>query len=151
MEPHPIDALYRTLLNAWNHQDAAGMAACFCEEGVSIGFDGSISESARTIEAECARIFRDHPTGRFVALVRDIQPIGETGALLRAVAGMVPREAEAVDPALHAQQSLVAILRDGTWKVLLFQNTPAALHGRPEAVVLLTQELSAELADHPFA
>lgn len=31
------------------------------------------------------------------------------------------------------------------WKIELFQNTPAALHGRPEMVQQLTEELTQEL------
>ena len=50
------------------------------------------------------------------------------------------------NPALNAMQSLVAVKRANQWKVALFQNTPAAFHGRPEAVVQLTEELRKLLA-----
>ena len=38
-------------------------------------------------------------------------------------------------------QTLVAVERDGGWKVALFQNTPAAWHGREDDVKALTAEL----------
>ena len=61
--------------------------------------------------------------------------------MLRAVAGMVPAGQDDLLPALNAVQSLVAVQREGQWRIALFQNTPAAFHGRPEAVEALTEEL----------
>ena len=36
-----IVSAYTKLLNAWNTQDAAAMAALFAEGGAQVGFDGS--------------------------------------------------------------------------------------------------------------
>lgn len=41
MSDPQIRLLYQSLLSAWNHQDAAGMAACYTEDGSQVGFDGS--------------------------------------------------------------------------------------------------------------
>jgi hypothetical protein len=38
-------------------------------------------------------------------------------------------------------QTLIAVKRDGQWRIVLFQNTPAQLHGRPELVQAMTEEL----------
>jgi hypothetical protein len=46
-----------------------------------------------------------------------------------------------INPTLNAVQSLVAVRRDDTWQIQLFQNTPAAFHGRPAEVEALTEEL----------
>jgi uncharacterized protein (TIGR02246 family) len=61
-------------------------------------------------------------------------------ALLRAIAGMVPQGKSDLDPKLNAIQSLVARKED-VWRVILFQNTPAQFHGRPEMVHEMTDEL----------
>ena len=47
-----------------------------------------------------------------------------------------------LNPAVNAIQSLVLIERDGTLWIALFQNTPAAFHGRPDASEALTRELT---------
>ena len=51
------------------------------------------------------------------------------------------------EAAVNAIQILVAARRDGQWRIELFQNTPAAFHGRPEASEVLTAELRAALRD----
>jgi hypothetical protein len=38
-------------------------------------------------------------------------------------------------------QTLVAVRQGDAWRIASFQNTPAAFHGRPEAVEELTREL----------
>jgi hypothetical protein len=58
---------------------------------------------------------------------------------------MVPPGATDIKPEVNAIQVLVAVRRDGVWRVAHFQNTPAAFHGRPEAAKALTEELRVEL------
>jgi hypothetical protein len=62
-------------------------------------------------------------------------------AVLRAVVGMVPAARSDIEPALNAIQTVVAVKRDGTWRIAFFQTTPAQFHGRPELVEQLTKEL----------
>jgi hypothetical protein len=54
---------------------------------------------------------------------------------------MVPRGQSDIDPRLNAVQTMVALKRQGEWRIVLFQNTPAAFHGRPQLVEQLTEEL----------
>jgi hypothetical protein len=54
---------------------------------------------------------------------------------------MVPPSQSDLDPKLNAIQTLIAVRRDGQWRIVLFQNTPAQLHGRPELVQEMTEEL----------
>jgi hypothetical protein len=42
---------------------------------------------------------------------------------------------------------LVALKQDGEWRIVLFRNTPAQFHGRPDLVERMTQELRE--AAHP--
>jgi uncharacterized protein (TIGR02246 family) len=136
-----VRVLYRRVLEGWNARDAQAFAASFAEDGASIGFDGSELAGRAAIVATLRGIFADHATGRYVAVVRGVTPLARDAALLRAVCGMVPAGKADLDPALHALQTLIAVKRDGVWRIVLFQNTPAQLHGRPQAVEQLTEEL----------
>jgi uncharacterized protein (TIGR02246 family) len=93
------------------------------------------------IEGALAQIFKDHPTPPYVTKVRELRFLSNDVALLRAVAGMTPPGKSDLDPALNAVQTMVASRQDGEWIVELFQNTPAAFHGRPEEAAKLTAEL----------
>lgn len=138
-----VRALYDALLDAWNQQDAKAYAELFTYDASVIGFDGSQMNGPQEIRTTLAAIFADHPTARYVSIVREIRALSDTVALLRADAGMVPRDGGDLMPERNAIQSLVAVSHDGMWRIALFQNTPAAFHGRPEMVKALTEELRA--------
>jgi len=140
-----VRAVHQALLDAWNRRDAAGFARLFTPDGESVGFDGSDMVGPAEMEATLGRIFADHPTARYVARVRTLREIAPGVAVLRAVVGMVPRGSSELIAAANAVQVLVAVKRDDGWRIASFQNTPAAYHGRPEAVQRLTEELK-ELA-----
>ena len=63
--------------------------------------------------------------------------------ILRAVAGLVPPGQTAIRPETNSHQTVVAEAHDGQWRIVLFQNTPAQFHGRPELVEEMTRELQA--------
>ena len=136
-----VGALYRQLLDSWNKRDANAFAALFLEDGDVVGFDGSQLTGRAEITSTLQQIFADHPTAPYVGKVRGVRFVRPEVAVLRAVAGMVPPGQSDLEPRLNAVQTLVAASRDGTWRIVLFQNTLAQLHGRPELVEQLTEEL----------
>jgi uncharacterized protein (TIGR02246 family) len=138
-----ITDIYRAILRGWNAADADAFASVFAEDGQVVGFDGSEVIGRAQIAEEMAAIFADHATGSYVGIVREVKALGTEVALLRAVCGLIPAGADDIEPALNATQSLVARRGPDGWQVVLYQNTPAQYHGRPEAVA----ELSAELRD----
>jgi uncharacterized protein (TIGR02246 family) len=132
--------LYERLIEAWNGHDARAFGEPFAEDGVSIGFDGSqaVGDGVREhLEA----VFGDHLTAPYVARVREVRALGADAVVLRAIAGMVPPEGDAVNPDANALHSLVAERRGEEWRIALFQNTPAQYHGRPELVDRHTAEI----------
>ena len=137
----PVRQLYEQILIAWNQQDAAQMAARFEEDANIVGFDGSQADSRSAIEDHLRPIFADHPTASYVAIVRQIRMLGRHVGLLRAVAGMIPPGSDDINPALNTIHTLVAVERADGWQAALFQSTPAAWHGRPQASAALTDEL----------
>jgi uncharacterized protein (TIGR02246 family) len=60
------------------------MAAPFAEDGVVIGFDGSVSSGKQTIGAEMSSIFADHQTGRYAVKVQSVRALGPDAVILRA-------------------------------------------------------------------
>jgi uncharacterized protein (TIGR02246 family) len=136
-----IRAIYRQLLDSWNSRSDEAFAALFALDGYVIGFDGSQMSGRAEIAATLGQIFADHLTAPYVSIVREVRFLSPDVAVLRAVVGMVPPGQSDINPAVNAIQTLVAIRRDGTWSIALFQNTPAQFHGRPELVQQLTEEL----------
>ncbi|MEA2687344.1 MAG: hypothetical protein QOE93_2539 [Actinomycetota bacterium] len=137
-----ITALHRDLLDAWNRGDADGFAESFTGDGSMVGFDGSPIDGREEIRRHLAGIFADHQTAAYVGKVREVRFLGPDVALLRAAVGMIPPGQDDINPDTNAIQGLVAVREhDAGWRIALFQNTPAAFHGRPEAVEELTSEL----------
>jgi len=132
--------LYRRLLDAWNNASAGEFVTLFASDGNVVGFDGSPMNGQTAIKAALDAIFADHEPATYVGIVREVRFIADDVAVLRAVAGMVPRADSELNDHL-AIQSLVATQDGARWKIALWQNTPAAFDGRPEA----RQELFAEL------
>jgi uncharacterized protein (TIGR02246 family) len=140
-EVNDIVALYQQLLRAWNERNARDFAALFAADGHVIGFDGSLMDGPTEIEATLSPIFAHHPTAAYVSKLRGVEQLAPDVVLLRALVGMLPPGGTDLNPAVNAIQTLVACQRDGAWHIALFQNTPAAFHGRPELVERMTQEL----------
>lgn len=125
----------------WNANDGQAFGALFTTDGSMVGFDGSQVNGRADIVAHLSGIFRDHKVASFVGKVREVRMLADGVALVRAVAGMIPPGKSDVNPATNAIQSAVLVRSAGAWRVALFQNTPAAFHGRPADVEALTNEL----------
>ena len=137
--------LYRRILDGWNGRDGDAFAAPFAVDGDTIGFDGSRHAGRDEIAATIGGIFADHQTGTYVGKVRRVRLIAPTVAILDAVAGIIPHGQSDLRPDLNAIQTVVAAKSAEGWRVVLYQNTPAQYHGRPELAEALTEELRASL------
>ncbi|MCF8564585.1 SgcJ/EcaC family oxidoreductase [Alicyclobacillus tolerans] len=140
-----VKALYQQLLDAWNHKDARAMADLYTEDGEQIGFDGSQVFGQAEIYAHIAPIFEQHETARFVGKVKSVLFLSQDIAILRAIAGMVAPGQSDLNPKLNAHQTMISIRAEETWRIVLFQNTPAQFHGRPELVEQMSAELRQQL------
>lgn len=138
-----VSKLYYDLLQHWNDGDAAGFAALFSEGASAIGFDGTEYRGRSGIQSDLAGIFADHEVPEYVGKVRHVRFLGDDVAVLRGVAGMIPRGESDIDPAFNAVQTVVASRAGKGWVVDVFHTTPAAYHGRPELGERLTEELRA--------
>jgi uncharacterized protein (TIGR02246 family) len=145
-----VTDLYWSDLEAWNCGDAKAMATLFEPDGSVVGFDGSQVDGREAIASGMGAICAHHKTASYVGIVREVRQLSPEVAVLRAVAGMVPPGGAGIMTAVNAVQTLVAVRRDGAWQVAVYQNTPAAFHGRPELSQSLTEELRAELRVLPM-
>lgn len=141
MATEKIAQLYQHLLQQWNKRSAEGMAGLFARNGTLIGFDGSQLNGQAEIYTVLDEIFSNFPTAAYISIIKDVKMLGDGAALLLSVAGMVAQGQSDISPEVNVVHSLTAVLEDGNWRVALFQNTPAAFHGRPE----LAEQLSADL------
>jgi uncharacterized protein (TIGR02246 family) len=146
-----VRALYRDLLAAWNRRSATEFGASFDEESHLVGFDGSQINGRAAIVSELTQIFASHPTAAYVGIIEGVRFLNASVAVLRAAAGMVPPGKSDIDPKLNAVQSLVARKREHRWQIAVYQNTPAAFHGRPELTNALTDRLEQVLRTHGVA
>jgi uncharacterized protein (TIGR02246 family) len=133
--------LYRQLLEAWDKRNARDFALLFAPDGNIVGFDGTQVFGQAEIGAHISEIFSHHQTARYVSIVREVRSISDGVTILSAVAGMVPPDKDDIKPDVNAVQTMVAVKTDGARKIALFQNTPAAFHGRPDDAKKLTEEL----------
>jgi uncharacterized protein (TIGR02246 family) len=146
-----IRSLYQTMLDCWNRRNGAEMAAVFTDDASLVGFDGSSMEGRAEVNSMLGQIFAHHPTAAYLSIVRSVRFLTPEVAVLRAVVGMVPPGQSDLNPAINAVQTLVATKRDGRWLIAVFQNTPAAFHGRPELSEKLTHELRQALRARPLS
>ncbi|WP_053218336.1 SgcJ/EcaC family oxidoreductase [Virgibacillus senegalensis] len=137
-----IEAVYNQLITAWNERNASGMAELFNEFGELIGFDGSLAKGPKEIFDHLSPIFRDHPTPPFVCKVKSVRFLSDNTVILRAIAGMIPPGQQTINPEVNTHHTLVTVKENDSWKIELFQNTPAQFHGRPELVDQMTNELN---------
>lgn len=145
-QENEILALYMQLLEQWNKRNAAGMAGLFAAGGSLIGFDGSQLNGRKEIYDVMNEIFGNFPTAAYVAIVKEVRVLTGDSGMVRSVVGMVPQGEKDINPAVNAIQSVVATKEHGGWRIALFQNTPAAFHGRPEMAEQLSADLSHALS-----
>ena len=143
--------LYARLIDAWDKRNARDFALLFASGGNLVGFDGSQVNGQLEVGAHLTEIFAHHQTPRYVSIVREVRLLASDVTLLRANTGLVPSGKDDIDPTLNAVQLVVAVQKGGAWKIALFQNTPAALHERPDLVKKLTEELRSRLREKPVS
>ncbi len=117
------------------------MARLFTEDGSLIGFDRSQINGQSEIQSHISVIFDNHVTPKYIGKINCTRFLSLGVGVILAVAGMVPPGKSDIAPDLNAIQTLVAIKDKEEWSIAIFQNTPAALHNRPELREKLTIEL----------
>ncbi|HET9824585.1 MAG TPA: SgcJ/EcaC family oxidoreductase [Chitinophagaceae bacterium] len=140
-----MESIYEHLINAWNEANAEAFSELFSENGSMVGFDGSIANGRANICDHLSSIFANYRPGKFVAIIKEITVWSSNAGILRAVAGIVLPGRRKVNRGTNAIQSMVVANEAGHFRIALFQNTPAAFHGRPDLAEQLTTELQQQM------
>jgi uncharacterized protein (TIGR02246 family) len=140
-----VRSLYQDWLDSWNGRSAEKMGELMAPQVNMIGFDGSQMNGKEDTVQQISEIFKSFPTGEFTAVVEEIRFIDAQTAVLRALAGIIPRGYKDINPSVNAIQTLIAREHSGKWLIEVFQNTPAAFHGRPELQHEVTAKLRAAM------
>ncbi len=141
IEETQVEKLYLSMIEAWNQRDSQKVAAAFDDEGIIIGFDGTHHCGAQDIEESISLILRDHEPPTFLIKVKSIRFLTKDVAQLEAIVDMIPPGEKERDSKLNAFQVMTAVRRSRRWMIAHLQNTPAHLHGQPEGLKSLNQEL----------
>ncbi|HLU12034.1 MAG TPA: SgcJ/EcaC family oxidoreductase [Oceanobacillus sp.] len=134
-----VCALYHRLLDCWNRRCATDFAHLFANDGSVVAFDGSQINGQAEISQHLRQIFADEPPAAYVGKIKDVRLLTHGAGMVRAVVGTIPPGQSRLNPETNAIQSMIAEKRNGKWRVVHFQNTPAQF--RPDLLEALTDEL----------
>ena len=145
-----VRALYTQLMDGWNKGSAEAFSATFTEDGHLIGFDGMHFQGRDEIVAFHQPLFDKWLKGtRLVGEVNSVRFLSPDVALMHTRGGTVMRGRSRPAPERDSIQTLVAIKRDGEWRLAAFQNTrvrPMNRNARSAVVWLFTDWLWKVLA-----
>lgn len=137
-----LQALFRQILDGWNRGSGEGFAAPFADDADQIGFDGSHLRGRQEIAAFHQQLFDRFLQGsRVVGKITDMRLLTPDVALVHAIGGTVMPGQSDLAPDRNSVQTLVAVKRDGEWRLEALQNSRATFMGRPDEAQALTEEL----------
>jgi uncharacterized protein (TIGR02246 family) len=126
-----VRGLYEELMDGWNRGSAEAFAAPFCADGDLVGFDGTHLRGREEIVAFHRPLFDKWLKGtRLVGRVESLRFVARDVALMHALGGTVMRGRSEAAPERDSVQTLVAVRRDGEWRLAAFQNTRVRPMGR---------------------
>ena len=126
-----VRALYGQLMAGWNEGSADAFASVFADDGDLVGFDGTHLRGRDQIVSFHAPLFDKWLKGtRLIGRVRSVRFIAPDVALVHAVGGTLMRGQSHASRERDSVQTLVAVWRDGAWRLAAFQNTRLRPMGR---------------------
>ena len=119
-----VRGLYGELMDGWNRGSGEDFAAVFTEDGDLVAFDGTHFEGRAEIAPFHQELFDKWLKGtRLVGRVKDVKFLSPDVALMHAVGSTVMRGKSEPSPERDSIQTLVAVRRDGQWRLAALQNT----------------------------
>ena len=140
-----VRALYTQLMDGWNKGSGEAFAAPFAEDGHLIAFDGTHFKGRDEIVSFHQPLFDKWLKGtRLVGEVESVRFLSPDVARMHALGGTVMRGKSRPAPERDSIQTLVAIKRNGEWRLAAFQNTrvrPMSRNARSTFIWLFTDWL----------
>jgi uncharacterized protein (TIGR02246 family) len=119
-----VRALYTQLMDGWNNGSAEAFSAPFAEDGHLVAFDGTHFNGREEIVSFHQPLFDRWLKGtRLVGEVESVHMLSPDVALMHARGGTLMRGSWRASPERDSIQTLVAVRRDGEWRLIAFQNT----------------------------
>jgi uncharacterized protein (TIGR02246 family) len=132
-------------MDGWNEGSGEAFAAPFASDGHLVAFDGTHFKSRDEIVSFQQPLFDKWLKGtRLVGQVESVRFLSPNVALMHALGGTVMRGKSRPAPERDSIQTLVAIKRDGEWRLVAFQNTrvrPMSRDARSAFIWLFTDWL----------
>ena len=126
-----VRALYTQLMDGWNKGSGEAFAAPFAEDGHLIAFDGTHFKGRDEIVSFHQPLFDKWLKGtRLVGEVESVRFLSPDVARMHALGETVMRGKSRPAPERDSIQTLVAIKRNGEWRLAAFQNTRVRLMSR---------------------
>jgi uncharacterized protein (TIGR02246 family) len=137
-----VKSLLQQLMDGWNRGSGAGFATPFAEDGQQIAFDGTHFRNRGEIAVFHQQLFDRFLKGtRLIGKVTDVQMLSPDVILAHAIGGTVMPGETDLAPDRNSVQTLVAVKRNGEWRLAALHNSRAEFMGRPDAAQALTEEL----------
>ena len=119
-----VHALYAQLMDCWNKGSAEAFAAPFAEDGHLVAFDGMHFKDRDEIVSFHQPLFDKWLRGtRLVGEVESVRFLSPHVALMRTRGGTIMRGKSRPSPERDSIQTLVAVKREGEWRLVAFHNT----------------------------
>ena len=126
-----VRALYTRAMDGWNRGSGQAFAAPFATDSDFIAFDGVRFRGREDLGRAHDPLFRTHLKGtRLVGDVTDVRFLGHDAAVAHAQGGTIIRGRSTPSPERDSIQTLVAVKREGEWRLVAFQNTRVRPIGR---------------------
>jgi uncharacterized protein (TIGR02246 family) len=133
-----VRALYQELMEGWNKGSGEAFAAPFAEDGHLVAFDGTHFESRREIASFHQPLFDKWLKGtRLVGRVNEVRFLSADVAVMHVIGSTIMPGKRNHSPVRDSIQTLVAVRREGRWKLAAFQNTRLRPMLRGFAAVLM--------------
>lgn len=118
-----IRDLYRRMMDGWNRGSGEAFAEVFAEDGDQIAFDGSHFRGRREIAAFHQELFDKWMKGTcLVGRIESIKFPAPDVAIAHARGSTIMRGKSEPSPERDSIQTLVAVRRDGEWRLAALDN-----------------------------
>lgn len=137
-----VTSLYQQMMDGWNRGSGAGFATPFIDDGQQIAFDGTHFRNRKEIALFHQQLFDQFLKGtRLVGKITNMQLLAPNVILAHGIGGTVMAGDADLSPDRNSVQTLVAVQRNGEWRLAALHNSRAEFMGRPAAAQALTERL----------